>query len=382
MIIRVKNLLDESAPRSYLSVGETAGGTTLRVKNINNFTLSHAVQIGETGQEQSEILLLSTGTPSGTAINTTATTRFDHAQDVPVYDIKYDKIIFKKSTSGTSGTATAIAGGTVNITPDEEFTQYDDSSGAVTHAYKVAFYNSVTEETSSDSDWLTSSGFSFYSLARIRERVKRKLFSANFITDDTVIDDWINEWVEDLNNEAIHVNKDYGLGTTNVAFGTNGLGTITASDFKEIRRIWVTYNGVDNYTATRMNITDFTDSDDFNTTHPYFYYQGDNVIGIKPEESGGTASLIYYTLRTQLTDDGDELPVVMRPYTNSFVDYCTAQAYYKDEKEKMGDRYQQRADIAKTRFVAQITPRQKTGVNYIGVEAPLSGQDYDVEISY
>jgi len=175
----------------------------------------------------------------------TGTTTYDHAADTPVYAIKFDQIIFKRSTSGTAGTATAMTDGTVTITPDSEYTIFDDTTGASTYAYRTQYRNSVSGETSSDSDWQTTEGFSFYSLAKIRDRVKRKLFGNNIIQDDQTINDWINEWIESMNNVAIDVNKDYSYGTVDVAFGTSGLGTISTSNFKEVRRMWVTYNGTD-----------------------------------------------------------------------------------------------------------------------------------------
>ena len=46
-----------------------------------------------------------------------------------------------------------------------------------------------------------------------------------------------------MNNAAIQVDESYSLGSTNAAFGTSGLGTITTEDFKEIKKLWVTYDG-------------------------------------------------------------------------------------------------------------------------------------------
>ena len=253
------------------------------VKNINTGAANWAIQFGKSGEERSEILLITSSVPSGTTLLTTGTARFPHPTDTPVYFVKFDQLVFKRSTSGTSGTASAISSGTVSITPDGTVTIFDDTSGATTYGYKASYRNSVTGDLSTDSDWLTPAGFDFYALARLRERVKSKLYSANYLRDDDQVDDWINEWYESMTNAAIDVNQDYSIGTVDVAFGTSGLGTITSSDFKQVRRFEVTYNGTDYYLATKKDGIDYLPSQTFNQTHPYFIYKGDTVFLIKPE---------------------------------------------------------------------------------------------------
>jgi hypothetical protein len=376
-IIRVKNTLADNAPYTYLTTAGTVGGSVHPVRNINSAVASWAIQFGATNEETAEILLLGTADPTGTtSLLTTAGLRFEHPVDTPVYFIKYDQMVFERSTAGTAGTASPLTNGTVTVTPDSLYTQFDDTSGADSYAYKAYFRNSVLDVTSSESDWLTTAGFSFYSLAKIRERAKNKLASAKFLqTDDDQVNDWINEWTETLNNLAIDVNEDYALGTMDVAHGTDGLATVTEDSFKEVRRVWYTTNGTDWYKARKMHITDFIPSEEFNETSPYFYYQGDNIIGKNPDGTSGTARVVYYKLRDALVNDTDELPVVMRSYTKSFVDYCLAQAYYLDEKEGLGDRFMTQAERERELFKQQIAPRSKEGPSYITLTEVLNADD-------
>lgn len=377
MLIKVINNLELNNPYSYLSTGEASGATTLRVQNINAFQASSAVQIGKTGEEQSEIQMLGTSVPSGTAISITSSTLYDHPVDVPVYFTKFDKVIFKRSTSGTAGTATPLANGTISITPDGTVTVFDDTTGAATYAYRTQYYNSVTSEVSSESDWITPAGFSFYSLSKIRQRILSKLFGSGFLGDPSLVDDWINEWLEKMTNVAIDVNKDYSLGTVNVSFGTSGLGTISATDFKEVRKIWVSFNGVDTFQSTKMDNTGFQPNEIFSTTHPFHYFTGDSSFGIKPENSGGTASVTYYKLTPVLVNDTDELPVSMRGYTKSFVDYGLSQAYFMDEKDQKAMSFLNQALEGLAVFRQEITPRSKSGavmmtiVNDVNAEGDL-----------
>lgn len=376
MIIRAVNNLDSISPYSQLANPTAIGAGTFTVKNINSFNPSYGVQIGKTGEEQSEVLILSSGAISGSTVVATGTARFPHPENTPIYSIRYDQIVFERSTAGTAGTASPMTNGTVTITPDSPYTYFDDATGALTYAYRSYFRNSVSGDVTAESDWMTPDGLSFYSLGRIRDRIKRKLMSSNYIKDDQTIDDWVNEWLETMNNTIIDVNKDYAMGSTSVAYAAGAeRGTITASDFKEARRLWFTYNGSDYYLMRKMAITGYSPQDTFNDTHPYFYYAGDNVIGRKPAETAGTASIEYYKIPTQLDNDTDELSFSMRAYTKTFVDYALSQAYYLDEKNVMGDKFLGEANAGMEKFRLEMTPRSKTGPQFITTVEALDGED-------
>lgn len=375
MYIRVKNLFDQSSTFSYLSNGEVTGAGTLRVKNINSFSPSSAVQVGKTKEETAEIVIPGTAAISGSAIVLTGTTRFDHPTDTPVYNIRFDKVIFKRSTTGTAGTATAIAGGTVAITPDSEYTQYYEQTPSTTYAYKASFYNSVTTEESDDSDWITTSGQSHYCLAKMRERIKRKLISSNYIQSDEIIDDWINEWLEKMTNTAIDVNRDYLMGNESISFSAGQeMGTITSTDFKELRRMLVvTASGT--ATAARMNLTDFRADQVFTESLPMYYWKGDNVFGRKPTDNPATVQIDFYKRSPVLVNDTDEIPVSMQNYTKSFVDYGYAQACFLDQKDDKGYSFINMANAELAQFKTEIAPRWKTGIQYVTIVSPLSSED-------
>lgn len=373
-LIKAVNNLDKSSLYTSLASSLASGGTALNVYNVNAFQASWGIQVGKTGEETAEVLMLGASAPSGTTLNTTGTVKYAHPTDTPVYAIKFDQLVFKRSTSGTAGTATEMTNGTVTITPDSEYTQFDDTSAASTYAYKVYYKNSVSGAVSDDSDWITPSGYSFYSLAKLRSRIKSKLFSSNYIKSDSDIDDWINEWMEQMNNVAIDVTQDYSIGTVDVAFGTSGLGTITATDFKEVRRFEVTYDSSNYYLASKMGLNSFEPAETFNSTHPYYYWQGDTVFGVKPSDTAGTARLKYHKLPTVLVNDTDELPTSMKGYTNTFVDYALGQAYVLDDKVDVGSAFIKRAEAGKEQFRSEITPRSKTGPHYITLTDPVESE--------
>src|SRR3990167_7222181 len=376
MIIKTRNLLHVNAPKTFLTNLEAAGTNILRWKNPSGFNASWAVQIGEAGEEQSETVILSSSTPAGTAGTLTANDSYEHPADTPLYAIKYDQVVFERSTTGTAGNATPLTNGTITYQSDSLFTQFDDTSGASTYAYRARFRNSISGTTTSQSDWLTPLGFDFYSLARIRERIKRKLWDATFITDETIIDDWINEWKDEMSNAVIALNEDYSMGTVDIAFGTAGLGTITTADFSQIRRLDITYNGQDFYFSTKQNVNDYDPNQVFSSVHPYHNWMGDTVFQVKPPESGGTARIAFYRFGTTMVNDTDVLPLPMRSYTKSFVDYGLSQAYLKDEKLDHYDRTITLAHGAKNDFITKLTPRDQSGPSMVDIVEAIDAQDY------
>lgn len=370
MIIQQPNPQTQTLPKSFISAS-IGTSVTIPVKNINSFTASEAIQIGETGQEQSEVQMLGTAAISGTALTLLGTTNYSHLTDTPVYPIKFDKLVFKVSTTGTAGTATAITDGTIDIQADNPFTQFDHTSGAATYAYKTSYLNSVGSAVSDDSAWILPAGNSQYSLSRLRQRVRDKLFNSEFV-EDTTLNDWINEWKDELTNTAIKVNKAYAIGTTSVSFAADTqMGTITDTDFKTINRIWFS-DGTASVPVGQIDLNEYHPDDIFSTNVPKFFYYGDNVIGRLPYEQATTATITYSKLNSNLSDDDDELPVPMRGYTKSFIDYCNSMAYYKDNDETKGREFGNKAEISRLQFEREITPRHETGPKYVTLVEPTS----------
>lgn len=374
MVIKTINNLYETAPKTFLGYPESVGTSVIRWKSANGLGASWAVQIGEVGEAQSEIAILSSGAPSGTLGTLTANTAYSHSADTPIYGIKYNQIVFEKSSAGTAGTATPITDGTITIQPNSQYTIFDDTNGTTSDAWRTYYRNSVLAVNSTESDWITTGGFNFYSLAKIRERVKEKLWKPDYLTDDT-IDNWINEWQEKMRNTAVSVNQDYAIGTANVAFGTNGLGTITSTNYKDLRRVDVTYNGTDYYLAGKIPSNQYQTDQVFDTSTPKINMVGENVFQVNPSSTAGTAKIAFYSLVTPLVNDTDEIPVSMRGYTSSFVNYPYSQALFKDQKFEEGAAILSLAKEEKDRFKTELSPRGKLGIDYIRYVEPLSAEE-------
>lgn len=372
MNIAIKNTLTEQQglQQTYLAGTVTAGGTTAGVKNIAGFTNQWAAQIGQTGEEQSEILIIS-GVPSGTTFNfgtapsnTAGTFLYPHAPDTPIYNIHYDQIVVNRSTAGTAGPFSAL--GTYNIQPDNEYTNINDATGASTYAYYVQYYNSVSGDLSGSSSVFVPGGPTFYSLQAIRSRIKGKLYSSGFIRNDSDVNDWINECYEEMVNSAIKVNENYMMGSATIGFGTNGLGTITDSSYKNLIKLEVSWDNVNFLTSQQMNFADFREIDYFDMYHPQHTWRGETVFEVLPHRQGGTVNAYYSTRFTPLVNDTDELTQTLKAYSRAFVEYGLAQAYGVDQQADF-DKHMGMFDKIKADFISEITPRDFSSIKMIQV---------------
>src|SRR5258707_3690917 len=98
MLIKTRNILTDFSEKTYTTNGEVSGTNVLRWENPDIFNASWGVQVGETGEAQSEIVLLGASTPAGTAGTLTANTLYEHPANTPLYAIKYDQLVFERST--------------------------------------------------------------------------------------------------------------------------------------------------------------------------------------------------------------------------------------------------------------------------------------------
>lgn len=381
MLLNVENSLSRqpSTQVSYLSTNGTAGGTVWPVKNIAGINNQWAQQIGQTGEEQAEIVVVS-GAPAGTAFNSSGTAKFSHPMDTPIYQIHYDKVVFLRSTAGTAGTATALA--TVAITPDSFYTQYDDTSGAATYAYQTQYYNSASGDLSGTSPWFIPGGPSFYSRQKLRDRVKHDLANATYIKNDDTIHDWITEWTEEMTNSALKVNKAYSAGTAQYSFGTAGLGTITAPLFKYASKIEITSDGVTWRQTTELPMNRYSSTDIYSSISPRHSWQGDTVFQILPNGNAGTARMNLGQINTPMTSDSDELAQFLRSYTRGCIEYCLYKAKDLDQKDTEADRNYQKHLMIKKDFVAEITPRDFTGPQFIDIVDGDTGMESDILSGY
>lgn len=387
MILQIQNSLtqQQGIQQTYLGSTVIPGNTSAPIRNGAGFNTNWAVQIGQTGEETAEILnnssISGTQMNFGTApSNPGGTILFAHDLDTPMYQIHYDQVIVNRSTTGTGGPFSAF--GTTNITPDSQYTNFNDPNGAATYAYYTQWYNSLSGDLSGSSSIFVPGGPTFYSLQAIRQRTKDKLYSAGYIRDDTIITSWINEAYELMANAAIKVNQNYLLGTNQFAFGTSGLGTITDSFFKQPIKLEVSYDGVTYIPSRKIEVRDYSELDFHDINAPRHAWLGETVFQILPHQQAGTVKMTYAQRFTPLVNDSDELTQTLKAYTTAFTEYCLGVAYGLDQKDAESQQHYQLFGQGKGDFVAEITPRDLTGAEMIDISESLSGADDDMAHSF
>ena len=269
---------------------------------------------------------------------------------------------------------------TISITPDQLSTQYDDTTGVSTYAYYAQYTNSITGDLSGSSPIFTPGGPSIYSLQKLRQRIKDKLYTYGFIRNDDVITDWINECYEQMTNAAIKVNQNYLLGSASYGFGTSGMGTVTDDSFKQPVKVEVTFDGNTYMQSSQMAVNDFSEGDYFSTYAPRHAWWGETQFEILPHSSPGTARITYSTRFTPLVNDSDTLTQTLKAYTTAFVEYGLAQAYGLDQKQDY-DKHMQVYMQSKQDFINEITPRDVSSPKTISLSESVSGIEDDLSSS-
>ena len=383
MLLQIQNTLSQQQGimQTYLGSVVIPGDTSAHIRKGAGINQNWAIQIGQTGEETAEILnntsLSGTTLGFGTApSNTGGTFLFAHDIDSPLYQIHYDQVVINRSTSGSLGAFSPI--GTVNITPDGQYTNYNDANGAATYAYYTQWYNSLSGDLSGSSSIFVPGGPTFYSLQSLRQRVKDKLYSSGYIRDDSLITSWINEAYELMTNAAINVNQNYLLGTNQFSFGTSGLGTVTDSFFKRPIKMEVTYDNVTFIPSTKIEPRNYSELDFYDINAPRHAWLGETTFQILPHQQVGTVKMTYAQRFSPLVNDSDELTQTLKAYTTAFVEYAVATAYGNDQKDADYQIHYQNFEKAKADFIEEITPRDMTGAQMIDIAESLSGGDDDM----
>jgi hypothetical protein len=353
MFIRIKNTQSDNSPKTFLSDAIAAGATSAPVKNINDFTNNYYAQFGQVGEERSEIALVN-GTPSNGTV-TIGALRYPQPTDTPVFAIKYNKVVVKRSTTGTAGSASLF--GTTSITPDQIYTQFEDTTSQPGYAYKTAFYNSALDVYSLDSNWITSSGYSIYSRGGLRTSVRSRIKNIPGIEDDD-INSFFDDYMEMMRNAAFQVNEDYGLGTLNIAVGAGTQEYAITDDLhRSPARVWM-INGAGTVPYHFIPMSQIDPNMDY-SWDPRFYMSGDDTVGFLPIPTlAGTAQIIQNEVDSELTSDDQELPRPMKQYRTGFINYACSLCYRQDGKDQLAEVREKAALNMIELFKKEISPRQ------------------------
>lgn len=150
-----------------LTADVAASATTSTVENNTGFTTNDYVVFGALGEELTEIVKL-TSTTGTTVLGHTTGPVFAHAARTSVSLIKYNQAKIYTSDA-EDGTYALLA--TVDLTLDQDYTVYDDTTGTSATWYKIKYYNETTAGLSSFSDAVLGTGYTDDSLFTMTEEV-------------------------------------------------------------------------------------------------------------------------------------------------------------------------------------------------------------------
>ena len=185
--------------KSYLGKSYAAGVSALLIKNSNKFANNQKVLIGAMGRERSEILTVTSTGLTPTNLPFTSNTLFPHDADDPVYVLDYDKIRIYRSTSGQNGVYTLLATVDIDVDNADNFTYYDDANALETYWYKVAYYDSVTNEESNQTDPMPATGYLRNQVGALIPKVAVEVGDPEMI--DVTIETYL-AWMNDINDEV------------------------------------------------------------------------------------------------------------------------------------------------------------------------------------
>ena len=240
MVIRIQHPDITGNEKTLLTASAVAGATTLTVQNIEGFSVNNYLVLGTLGDEGTELVRVSSGTPPATSIITLASAiTFNHAINTPVTYIPFSQVALYKAT--TKDGQYDIVGTVVDLEVDQDYTEIDDSAGTTTSWYRTRYlYPPAT--WSSYSGKIKGTGYTQNSLKKILEKANALCDdkdNSTFTEDEKI--DIVNDGYEQVVNrleKADHkrfvkkgyadVKNSYNTGTVAVTDGSTGVvGTST-----------------------------------------------------------------------------------------------------------------------------------------------------------
>lgn len=285
----------------------SASATSSTVENNSAFSANDYVLFGYPRNEKTEIVKLTSVTGNTTIGHTTGPV-FDHDARTPILEIKYNQAKVYRASSQT-GTYSLIA--TVDLTPDAQYTEYDDTAGSSTSWYKIKYYNATTEALSDYSSAVQGTGYTDDSLRSMTDEVMEDFgdTEGNEISR-TLVANKLRAGVRRVVREIIKMYPDYFLAYTTQALTADTATYDLPTRFLAFQRVDVSYDSTthdDAYKATFEFESEGLPDDEYQESDPRVFFRG-NTFGLRPtpDNSSGQAWLWYWQYPEVMDDDSDE----------------------------------------------------------------------------
>ncbi len=335
MIISIA-LPDLGIGKSRLSADVSASATSSTVENNSDFGANDYVLFGKPGNEETEIVLLTSVTGNTTIGHTTGPV-FDHPARTPILEIKYNQAKIYRATT-EAGEYSLIA--TTDLTPDEQYTEYDDTAGTSTSWYKIKYYNETTEALSDYSPAVQGTGYTDDALRSMADEVLEEFGdkNENEVSRD-LVKNKLKSGVRRIVREIIKNYPEYFLSYTTQALTADTATYDLPARFLAFQRVDVSYDSTthdDAYKAEFEFESEGLPDDEYQTNDPRVFFRG-STFGLRPtpDNSSGQAWLWYWAYPDEMNDDNDEhgLPYGAR---DLLVKYALSQLWLPKDREKSG----------------------------------------------
>lgn len=349
-----------------------AGDTTLTVINTKGISTNKLLLVGTYGSEDAEIVKVHASTsPTDTVITLAAALKFSHSSDTPVTLLDYDQIeVYRASAKGGSYSLVT----TIDITPDEEATNYKDTAGSVTDYYKIKYKNSIDSSVSGFSAEIPAGGFDEDTLAGMTDYVLRQFSKqSEKILDRDDIRIWLNEGYRILINRIIDLGIDYYI-----KYGSDGSGALISfvsgqraydlpSDFLRPRRFLFTYDGVNYYPANPMDRSMDYPTANYYKTKPLYHFEHKKIIP-KPKPTASTGGIlpIYAYMPARMAND-DDTPDLPLGYTKNPINHALRRVFESDNKFDVAKYYGDNFENESEMMLSEIKKRTPEMPQFVGM---------------
>lgn len=326
-------------PDTILVQQANAGDTVLNVINTKGFTTNQLILVGKLASESAEIAKThATTTPTDTQITLASGLKYNHHTDEPVTVLDFDKIEIERATS-KGGTYSLIA--TIDIDVTEDRTIFKDAEGTSTDYYRIRYKNSINNSVSIYSVEFPATGYPSNALASLVDKVL-KLFgsqSERILDKEEIIGD-INDAYRLLVNEIIDLGIDYYVKKGEQIPLIGGQENYDLpEDFVRPKRIYISYNGSNEYPAEPIDFVLETSKTAYSETEPRYFFRGEQIV-IRPVPNSSTGYILpYYYYMPKELENEDDIPILPKGYHDLLVDYALAKAFEKDKKSDWASYY-------------------------------------------
>lgn len=336
MKIYISHPSHKDNPFTFLTADSAASASSLSVGNTSGFSTNKFLVLGKIGQDQTEIIRAGVITAPSTFGTFDSAPKFPHNADDIVTLFDWNKIRVYRSTTGSTGSYSLVS--TLDIDIDSDVTVYEDADALTNYYYKFAPYNSVTEVEGDLSDAIASTGFVFYSLKTMTDRVL-SLFGdakAEFVTRDEV-KDWLTE-IYEFSQQQVAISTDrFNISTQVITLQADVTEYDLEADFLVEKAVRVSEDGGTTYKKFASNKQLDSMGKVIQSNIKYGYtIKGSKIVIDDPIPSNGSDKIKVYYIPSPfvLSDQTDTLQA---PFVNSsgmFVKYALAHCFLKDKKNE------------------------------------------------